>query len=383
MPPQAMDTRAATDDSSAADQAAPPALGLVLAWGLFWALQLTVELQDAWRHGDPTLWRPLLWVGSSFAVASPIAWIQWRRARLLDHRLAQPWRWFLATLRTLPPLAAVFVACVYALRHAVFAILGRHYTHEPWAMLFGYEMLKFAMFYLLFVAVAFGVRSHAALTHARLGLEQERRLAQQAQLLQLTQQMEPHFLFNALNTIASTIHSDPDLADRLLSRLASLLRAATDLARQPETTLDEELRLLEAYAAIMCQRFADRVTLAFRIDPSARSCRVPTLLLQPLLENAFRHGVERRPGSCRIEIIAERHGSQLSLAVQDDAGDLPAPPQQPAWGVGLGNLRQRLQARYGDAAALTLARREGGGVQARIVLPWQAAGAVHDQEAKA
>lgn len=370
IPPLAMTSRETTDASAAHASAgvasAPPALGLVLAWGLFWALQLTVELQDTWRHPDPVLWRPLLWVGSSFAVASPIAWMQWRRARLLDDRLAQPWRWFLASLRSLPLLAAIFVACVYALRHAVFALLGLSYQHEPWPVVFGYEMLKFAMFYLLFVAVAFGIRSHAAMTQARLGLEQERRLAQQAQLLQLTQQIEPHFLFNALNTIASTVHSDPDLADRLLTRLASLLRAATDLARQPETTLDEELRLLEAYADIMCQRFADRVTLQFHIDPAARRCRVPSLLLQPLLENAFRHGVERRPGLFRIDVHARREGKQLQLAVEDDAGQLPA---EPTWGVGLGNLQQRLLARHGDAATLTLENRANGGVRARIVLP--------------
>lgn len=369
-----MNTRAALDDeaSAAAAEAAPPALGLVLAWILFWALQLTVELQDAWRHADPTLWRPLLWTGSSFAIATLVAWMQWRRAGLLDHLLTRPWRWFFYSLRSLPLLAFGFVAGVYALRHTVFALMGQRYVHEPWPVVFGYEMLKFGMFYLLFVAVAFGIRSHAALTKARLGLEQERRLAQQAQLLQLTQQIEPHFLFNALNTIASTVHGDPDLADRLLTRLAALLRAATDLARQPETTLDEELRLLEAYAAIMCHRFADRVTLQFHIDPAARRCRVPTLLLQPLLENAFRHGVERRPGPCRIDIHAVQHGSELWLTVEDDAGALPASTAQPAWGVGLGNLRQRLQARYGQAAALALVNRESGGVQARIVLPWQA-----------
>ena len=108
------------------------------------------------------------------------------------------------------------------------------------------------------------------------------RQALDAQLKLLHAQIEPHFLFNALNTIASTIHTDPNLADALLTKLAALLRAATELARQPETTLDEELRLLEAYAAIMRQRFAERVDVRFDIDDSARPCRVPTLLLQPL-----------------------------------------------------------------------------------------------------
>ncbi|HSW05701.1 sensor histidine kinase [Aquabacterium sp.] len=364
-----MPVREASPAPGAAAPAASPSAGFLLAWALFWGLQLTVELQDAWRHGDPSAWRPLLWVGSSFVMASLIAWPQWRRAWRLDAQLTRPWRWFWATLRTLPLLAPAFVTGVYALRHGVFALLGQTYRHETWPVVFGYEMLKFGMFYLLFVAVVFGIRSHAALSQARIGLEQERRLAQQAQLLQLAQQIEPHFLFNALNTIASTIHSNPDLADHLLTRLAALLRAATDLARQPETTLDEELRLLDAYAAIMCQRFADRVTLRFDIEPAARACRVPTLLLQPLLENAFRHGVERRPGPCHIRVSASRQGERLQLAVADDAGTLPPSCAMPAWGVGLSNLQQRLQARHGDAATLTLTARDGGGVQARIELP--------------
>src|SRR4030095_6515466 len=96
---------------------------------------------------------------------------------------------------------------------------------------------------------------------------------------------EPHFLFNALNTVASTIHSNPELADSMLTRLAALLRATTDLTRRPTCTLDEELKLLEGYTAIMCERFGDRVTLEHEVDPAARACRVPTLSVQPLMEN--------------------------------------------------------------------------------------------------
>jgi two-component system, LytTR family, sensor kinase len=235
-------------------------------------------------------------------------------------------------------------------------------------VVFRYEALKFSMFYLLFVAIVFGLRSHAALAAARLRLERERRLAQSAQLLQLAQQIEPHFLFNALNTIASTIHTDPALADTLLMRLAALLRAATDLARHPETTLADELTLLEAYASIMRERFAERVDIVFDIDPATHPCKVPSLLLQPLLENAFRHGVERRLAPTRIVVRAHRADARLYLEVQDDAGELPPGPDVP-WGVGLGNLQQRLLTRHGDSASLTLQRRDGGGVLARIELP--------------
>ena len=343
-----------------------PLTGFAVAWAIFWVLLVTVGVQDHLRQGGTELWKPLLWEGSSFVVASAIAWTQWRRAAAGDALLARPWRWFARGLQWLPLAAPVFVTLVYAMRHGVYALLGRTYVHDAWGTVFRYEILKFSVFYLLFAAVIFGIRSHAALSDARIRLERERGLVQQAQLLQLTQQIEPHFLFNALNTIASTIHTDPRLADTLLTHLAALLRAATDLARRPETTLDEELRLLEGYAAIMCQRFADRVALRFDIDPAARGCRVPTLVLQPLLENAFRHGVERRSQPSTIVVRASRHAQRLVLEVLDDAGSLAV---EPRFGVGLANLRQRLLARHGAQATLALHARDTGGVTARVEMP--------------
>ncbi|MBK9235806.1 MAG: histidine kinase [Rhodoferax sp.] len=343
-----------------------PALGFALAWATFCVLLITVGVQDYLRQGGTKLWQPLFWDGSALLVASLIVALQWRRAAALDGNLQRPWRWFLLHLRVLPIIAPVYVAVVFALRHGVYALLGQTYDHEPWSVVFRYEILKFCMFYLLFAAIVFGLRSHAALNQAQLRLARERALTQEAQLLQLTQQIEPHFLFNALNTVAATIATDAELAERLVTQLASLLRAATDLARRPQTTLDEELRLLQAYAAIMCQRFADRVDLRFDIDPRLGECIVPTLCLQPLLENAFRHGVERSSERTTIAVRAERDGERLRLIVQDNAGRLTAAPTD---GVGLGNLRQRLATRYGALAHLNLQALAQGGVLAVIELP--------------
>ena len=224
--------------------------------------------------------------GSACLVASVMLALMWQRAPRDDDVLTRPSRWFARQLRWLPLLAPLFVAAIYAIRHGVVAALGQTYHHPPWGPVFLYECTKFALFYTLFVAVMFGLRTHMALAEQRVR-------TQAAQLAQLTQQLEPHFLFNALNTVASTIHSNPELADSMLTRLAALLRATTDLTRKPTCTLDEELKLLDGYTAIMCERFADRVTLEQHIDASARACRVPTLSVQPLMENAFRHGVER------------------------------------------------------------------------------------------
>ena len=344
----------------------PTRAGFLVAWAIFWLLLMTVAVQDHLRQGRVDLWQPLLWEGSSFIVASCIVWLQWPLMHRLDRHLARPWRWFAAVLVWLPLFALIFVAAVYALRHAVYALLGEAYRHDAWAVVFRYETLKFSLFYLLFLALLFGIRSHTAFSTERVQGERARALSQQAQLLQLTQQIEPHFLFNALNTIASTIHSNPELADKLLTRLAALLRAATDLKRRPEVPLAEEMRLLQAYGDIMQERFGERVNLRFDIDPSSTHCTVPTLVLQPLLENAFRHGVEQRVQPSLVVVRSRRSGERLLLEVEDDAGILPA---QPRLGVGLSNLQERLALRYGASASLSLSPRASGGVLACIELP--------------
>jgi two-component system, LytTR family, sensor kinase len=331
----------------------------LLAWAAFWLLMMTVAVQDHLREGGAALWRPLLWEGSSGVVASVILALGWRQVPRDDALLTQPARWFLRQLRWLPLLAPLFVVAVYAIRHAVVALLGEVYNHPPWGQVFLYECTKFALFYTLFVAVVFGLRAHTALAEQRLR-------TQAAQLAQLTQQLEPHFLFNALNTIASTIHGKPDLADSMVTRLAALLRATTDLTRKPTCTLDEELKLLEGYTAIMCERFADRVTLQQQVDPAARACRVPTLSVQPLMENAFRHGVERSSEPTHVVLRVQRRADRLRVEVEQSRGGISAAP---ATGVGLGTLRDRLAALHGARAQVGLDALPDGGARAWFELP--------------
>ncbi len=331
----------------------------VLAWGLFWLLMLVIAVQE--HAADPVTewWRPLLWEGSSCLVASAMLVLMWRRSSATDAWLAQPLQWFRRQLAWLALLAPVFVAAIYLVRHGIYGLIGQTYAHAPWAEVIAYEFTKFALFYTLFVAVVFGLRTHAALAEQRLH-------TREAQLAQLTQQLEPHFLFNALNTIAATIHTEPEKADALLTKLAALLRAASDLTRRPDCTLDEELKLLEGYAAIMCERFGDRVALHWQVDDTARGCRVPTLVVQPLLENAFRHGVERSSDRTDLWVSARCTHGRLRVEVAQSRGDLASVATP---GVGLGTLRERLRAHHGDGAAVGLQRREPAGVSAWFELP--------------
>jgi len=339
----------------------------LIAWAVFWLLMAVVEVQDHWRQGQADLWRPLLWAGSSCLVASMLVALLWRHVPRLDPLLGQPWRWLAWPLALLPLAAPAFVGAVYAIRHGVHALAGLAYQHASWLQVLLYEGVKFSLFFGLFVAMIFGFRSFSALHAERLRAEAHLALAREAQLTQLAQQIEPHFLFNAINTVASAIPDQPALAEHLLLRLAALLRATTDLARRPIVTLDEELALLRAYAEIMGQRFAGRVALEWHVDDSLRGQRVPALILQPLLENAFRHGVERHAGPARIEIeVAPSGASALRASVACSLGALPAALEE---GVGLANLRRRLALLHGERASLVLEADPGGGVRAAVEWP--------------
>lgn len=341
-------------------------LALAFAWCAFWLLMIAVGVQDEFRRGQTALWRPVLYETSAALVATGLAWWQWHWVQRLDPLLGQPRRWFARVLGWAPLLALGFVALVYALRHAAHALAGVAYRHDPWTQVVVYEALKFTIFYLLFSGVQFGVRSYLAWNAARLHAERQARLLQQAQLTQLTQQLQPHFLFNALNTVSALIHTAPDLADALLGQLAILLRAAIDVGHRPEQSLADELALLRAYAAIMTQRFGDRAAVEWDIAPAALACPVPTLGLQPLLENSFRHAVEMRRAPTRIVVRAACSGGLLRIEVEDDG---PGVSAAAVFGVGLSNLQRRLEALHGTRARIALQSRRDGGTIACMELP--------------
>jgi two-component system LytT family sensor kinase len=339
--------------------------GLLIAWVAFWLLMVSVGVQEA-LHDGRELWRPVMAELTSALVATAIALAQWRLGKRLDPLLRAPRRWFFRMLVWTPLVALGFVGVVFALRKLLLLLLGQSIPSAPSGTIVLYEVLKFSIFYVLFCGVQFGVRSYMAWHAERLRAERHERLSQQAQLLQLTQQLQPHFLFNALNTVSSLIHSNPDLADALLTQLAALLRAATDAGRRPEQPLAEELKLLEGYAAIMTERFSDRVQLRWEIDAAALACPVPTLGLQPLLENCFRHVVEPRRAMTHIVVRARCDAQRVLIEVEDDGGVLACAP---VFGVGLGNLQRRLETLHGRLARLELRTRDGGGVVATVELP--------------
>jgi hypothetical protein len=357
----------------AAPPPAPITPRLAAVWAAFCLLMILVGLQERWYAGQPLWPWPVFYEVSSLAVATGVAVWRWRASSREDAWLARPARWFWRVLRWTPAIALLFIGALYGLRHAVRAAFGLDYAHQPWPEVLAYEGLKFSVFYALFAGITFALRSHQALAAERLRTERLERLGTEARLAQLTQQMQPHFLHNALNTIAALVHDDPDAADAALLHLSRLLRAATDAARRPLHPLADELALAHSYAALMQQRFgAGRVQLQWDTD-AAPAVEVPALSLQPLLENAFVHAVEPRAARTTVRVGARREADRLVLSVADDGGAPPAGarpgPAARGGGVGLANLRERLRALYGEAASLDLRPRDGGGHVAVLELP--------------
>lgn len=191
-------------------------------------------------------------------------------------------------------------------------------------------------------------------------------LLHQARLQLLHAQLQPHFLFNALNTIAETLHEDAHKADAMVAHLCDLLRATLGDV-DPTTTLGEELVLAGHYIAIQQARFGERLVTSVDVPRSLLSHRVPRLLLQPLLENAVHHGIAPRRSGGRIWIAAQRHQSALAIDVGDDGVGCDR-ESTPGAGIGLSNTRSRLAAMFGSQADVVV-RSDAQGTVVTVTLP--------------
>lgn len=336
-------------------------------WGMFWLLMMAIGIQDYLHDHGQRVWQPVLWEGSSLSVATFWVVLQRRYHQRFSGYLDRPLLWAWHHLKWLPLMVVTFVPIVYAVRHGVYALLGQTYNHEPWSQVLIYESIKLVLFSGLWMGLIFGFDAFAQAEEQRQRLLALQKSLAEAQLAQLKAQLRPHFFFNALNTISALMHVDVPRADRLLTRLADLLRATLQWSDKEITSLREEIRILELYAQIMQERFADRVTLTWNIDNAALAGSIPALLLQPLLENAFKHGVERSRDAVRIEIEGRREGDRLHIAVGNTGSVLGAERTE---GVGLRNCRERLSVLYGDDAKLQLTQLPEA-VEASVTLPWR------------
>lgn len=318
--------------------------------------------------------------------------------RNFSYRMTNTWMWAVVTpliywlARRFPPeryrrgtafllhlgfsllIAPLHLFCAVAANFAVLEFLGK--LDKPLgAMIFqarygilGGSVDSLVMYWMI-LAVILGINFYRKYQQHRLkSALLETRLAR-AQLQTLKMQLHPHFLFNTLHAISSLMDEDVRAARSMLVRLSELLRLTLDNAGAQEVPLQQELALLDRYLEIEQIRFQDRLMVLRDIAPETLTAQVPNLLLQPIVENALRHGIATRSDAGRIAIRAVRINGMLHLEVQDDGPGID--PQTLRTGIGLQNTGARLQQLYGDAQCLQLENAPEGGLRVHIELPFR------------
>jgi len=206
---------------------------------------------------------------------------------------------------------------------------------------------------------------------SELRMERLERLSTEARLHALRLQLDPHFLFNALNTISSQVESDPKLARSMIEHLGDLLRMSLESNQQQHVPLVSELAFLDHYLAIQRIRFGNRLRFEQSVGENTRHALVPSMTIQPLVENAIRHGISKRASGGIVRLTVQSRSEDLWIRVEDDGVGLPPDwNQHPAEGVGLSVTRQRLNGFYPDGkSSFELRPRDGGGAEAELRIP--------------
>lgn len=323
------------------------------------------------KSGQQTSWYAVLAsemiYAYAWAILTPL--ILWLAKRIRFERQ----RWL--TSLVLHIVASVIIALVHRLLYAGGNGLYRFWVlHLPWNWenlpitlinYLDYGILLYWMIVALYFLFDYYHRFQAkALRAAQL----ENQLAQ-ARLQALNMQLRPHFLFNTLNAIAVLIKQDPEAAQLMVRRLSDLLRASLQHGREQWVALQTELQFVEDYLAIEQIRFRERLSVSMEIAPEVLTLPVPSFILQPLVENAVQHGIHEQRGPVGLAIMAGRQNGKLCLRVSDTGKGLENVRHTNSDGIGLSNLRERLQQLYGEDFRFSLENAAAGGAIAVIELP--------------
>lgn len=339
-------------------------LGILILIGLYNSLQGVIARIFSWEFVG---WQALSIL--TYALLIPPAWLFAERFRFQSLGCG---RWLvihgIASL-VFSSIALVFIAIAWQMQ----ALIGHPIAFgqlplgiEPSAL-----FLNAWFFFQIIVAVYYGIDAYRHWQERKLTAAKLAEQLSQARLQALQMQLHPHFLFNTLQTIAVLVHRDPDDAERMLARLGELLRIVLDRGESSVVPLQQELEFLQRYLAIEQIRFGSRLSVGWEVDQDILDLSVPTLILQPLVENAVRHGIssQARPG--QIMVGARRKADRLELWVKDNGPglQLDGTPQ----GHGLANVRARLAGLYGPAGRLQLETGADGGLTATVEIPMRAA----------
>lgn len=340
-------------------------------WLAYWALWLGagfVLALAAWQ--DPKHppgragWEPFVLEMSSLLASGLLAMAVYRLARRVHE--APLARLLGAHLLGAAAFALAHLALLHLLRWPFYwALTGRHYMPLPLWQALGHEGAKDLVTYLVIAALCHGWLWRQREQAQRLDAARAQTLQTQLQLAQLGARLQPHFLFNSLNAVAALVEENPRAAVRMLARLGDYLRGALRAEGGPEHPLSEELRSLQDYLAIQSLRFEDALEICIEVPEPLLACSVPRLMLQPLVENAIRHGAPAPEQALRLHLRAWAERQQLHLRLHNH----PAQAQLGGTGLGLAMVREQLRLLHGDAARLQAGPDEAGGYAVTLQLP--------------
>jgi two-component system LytT family sensor kinase len=355
----------------AASNRAPARRWLRLGWPLYVLLTLLFGLYLGLNHAigmrstDVAAWKPFLWELSSVIVIAPLIPLIGR----FENRVR---------IDSLPRMRALLVhiagSVVFSIAHTtgmvlirklVSALAGESYDFGNILVGSFYELQKDVITYFTILLVLFTIREFRIRRAGELRAQELAAQLSEARLRHLTAQIDPHFLFNALNAISNRMHEDVDAADRMISQLGDLLRAAYESDDSVLVPLGRELGWLRGYAAMMAERFRGQLAFEIEVDPAIETLQVPRLLLQPIVENAIRHGLQDGHGWLRVEV--RRNGNELHYTVSDDGVGLPEKPLER--GTGLSNISRRLELLFPNNHELAFGSREPHGAVVSLAFP--------------
>jgi two-component system LytT family sensor kinase len=336
---------------------------LTLLFGLYQGFNATIGLHSA--RSQFATWKPFVWELSSviFIVALIPLVVRFENRIRIDSRPRM--RALLAHIAGGTAFSIVHTTGMVLTRKLVYALAGDSYDFGNILVEGIYELQKDLLTYFVILVVTFAVREFRIRRVGELRAQQLAADLSEARLRHLTAQIEPHFLFNALNAISNRMHEDIDAADRMISQLGDLLRAAYESDDSVLVPLGRELGWLRGYTAMMAERFRGHLAFEIEVDPGIETLRVPRLLLQPIVENAIRHGLQDGQGWLKVEV--HHNGNRLQYTVSDDGVGLPEKPLER--GTGLSNISRRLELLFPDSHELTFGSREPHGAVVSLAFP--------------
>jgi two-component system LytT family sensor kinase len=311
-----------------------------------------------------------------------ISWLPWVVATPFVSSLSRRYRhlsWHTIRIHLeVFAMISLIAASWYALLMMIFNPWGHPKRPGPFPDVFAnsllYQSLTYLIVYGLIIAITLAIDYRDSIARQRTETARLNEELSQAQLAALRRQMEPHFMFNTLNSIAGLVRDQRnEAAVGMIVGLSDFLRRASEDFHRPQVALAEEVEYLQRYTDIQKARFAERLQVSVDIPAELLPAQVPSLLLQPLVENGIKHGIAKRVAGGTIRVTGERRGGELRLRVFNDGPSLASSGQSMHAGIGLSNLRTRLQILHGSDYSLTLHDAEGGGVEVLVTLPFSTA----------